>query len=137
MKALTIAILTLSPALAVSGAGLAQAQDPSPRSMSSPDVAPDNSKSNKVDPSNRNPTADQQTNNQSDIKLTQAIRRSIMEDKSLSTYAHNAKVVSSNGTVTLNGVVSSQAESDSLARKAEQIAGSGRVVNKLKVDAGR
>jgi len=137
MKALTIAILTLSPALAVSGAVLAQAQDPSPRSMSSPDVAPDNSKSNKVDPSNRNPTADQQTNNQSDIKLTQAIRRSIMEDKSLSTYAHNAKVVSSNGTVTLNGVVSSQAESDSLALKAEQIAGSGRVVNKLKVDAGR
>lgn len=132
MRALTIAVLALSPALALSSAVLAQ--DSSSRSMSSSAVEPDNSKSNKVDPSNRNPTADQQSNNQSDIKLTQAIRRSIMDDKSLSTYAHNAKVVSSNGTVTLNGVVSSQAESDTLARKAEQIAGSGRVVNKLKVD---
>lgn len=135
MRALTIAVLALSPALALSSAVLAQ--DPAPHSMSSSAVAPDNSKSNKVDASNRNPTADQQSNNQSDIKLTQAIRRSIMDDKSLSTYAHNAKVVSNNGTVTLNGVVSSQAESDTLARKAEQIAGSGRVVNKLKVDTAK
>ena len=99
--------------------------------------APDNSKSNKMDPSNRTATADDQKENDSDRKITQDIRRSVMADKSLSTYAHNAKIVSVNGTVTLNGVVRSQAESDSLAQKAQSIAGSGHVVNQLKVAPGQ
>ena len=100
-------------------------------------VAPDNSKGNKVDPSNQDPTADSQKDNPSDLKITQAIRRDVMADKSLSTYAHNAKIVSINGTVTLNGVVNSQAESDNLAQKAEKVAGSGHVINKLKLGSGQ
>ncbi len=90
-----------------------------------------------MDPSNRTATADDQKENDSDRKITQDIRRSVMADKSLSTYAHNAKIVSVNGTVTLNGVVRSQAESDSLAQKAQSVAGSGHVVNQLKVAPGQ
>jgi hyperosmotically inducible protein len=133
MKNSTSFIWALAAALALPGAVLGQSRDPPSHSMSQTGVAPDNSKSNKVDSSNQNPTADDQKENDSDRKMTQEIRRSVMADKTLSTYAHNAKIVTVNGTVTLNGVVNSQAESDNLAQKAQSVAGSGRVVNKLKV----
>src|SRR5947208_1668079 len=50
-------------------------------------VPADNTKNNSQDPSNMATTADSQKNNMSDVKITQQIRRSIMADKSLSTYA--------------------------------------------------
>jgi len=136
MKKRAIVSLALVPVLALSTVALGQSKDAPPQSMSRTGVAPDNTKSNK-DASNQNPTADQQKDNESDRKLTQSIRRSVMDDKSLSTYAHNAKIVAVNGTVTLNGVVHSQAESDKLAQKAEAVAGSGHVVNKLKVEGAK
>jgi hyperosmotically inducible protein len=131
MKTFTVAVWAIVPTVALCGVVLGQSKEAPAHSMSA--VAPDNSKSNKEDPSNRNPTADDQKESQSDLKITQAIRRDVMADKSLSAYAHNVKIVSVNGTVTLNGVVNSQTESDSLAQKAEKVAGSGHVVNKLKV----
>jgi osmotically-inducible protein OsmY len=137
MKKSTSFVCALVAAVALPGAVLGQSRDAPAHSMSQTGVAPDNSKSNKVDPSNQNPTADDQKENDSDRKMTQAIRRSVMADKSLSTYAHNAKIVTVNGTVTLNGVVNSQAESDNLAQKAQSVAGSGRVVNKLKVEGAK
>jgi osmotically-inducible protein OsmY len=60
-----------------------------------------------------------------------------MSDKTLSSYAHNAKIVAVNGTVTLNGVVQTEAERNSIAQKAEQVVGSGHVVNKLKVEGAK
>jgi osmotically-inducible protein OsmY len=96
-------------------------------------VAPDNTKSNKQDATNRNPTADDQSNNASDLKITQQIRRSVLDDKSLSTYGHNAKIVSVNGMVTLNGVVQTEAEKVSIAAKAAQVVGADHVVNKLEI----
>jgi BON domain len=73
-------------------------------------VPADNAKSNQIDASNANVTADSQSNNLADMDLTKRIRQSLMADKSLSTYAHNVKVVSINGSVTLNGVVRSEEE---------------------------
>ncbi len=96
-------------------------------------VPADNTKSNKLDPSNTTATADQQKENESDRTMTQRIRKSLMADKSLSTYAHNIKVVSVNGNVTLNGVVRSDAEKSAAESKAVEVAGQGRVVNDLKV----
>ena len=96
-------------------------------------VPADNSKSNKLDSSNTAATADMQKENQSDRKITQRIRKSLMADKSLSTYAHNIKIVSVNGNVTLNGVVRSDAEKATAESKAVEVAGQGRVVNDLKV----
>lgn len=95
-------------------------------------VAPDNAKSNKVDASNST-TADAQTNKASDLDLTKRIRQSVMADKSLSTYAHNVKIVTVNGSVTLNGVVRSEDEKSALEMKAVNIAGKGKVTNDLKI----
>ena len=52
-------------------------------------------------------TADQQKGNGSDLQITQQIRQAILRDKSLSTYAHNIKIITQNGQVTLKGPVRS------------------------------
>jgi len=96
-------------------------------------VPADNTKSNKLDPSNTAATADAQKDNAGDRTITQRIRKSLVTDKSLSTYAHNVKIVSVNGNVTLNGVVRSEDEKSAIEAKAVSIAGPGRVVNDLKV----
>ena len=98
-----------------------------------PATAPDNSKSNKSDQSNRSATADTQSNHSSDVDLTKQIRQSLMADKSLSTYAHNVKIVTLNGSVTLNGVVRSEEEKAAVEIKAVAVAGQDKVTNALKV----
>jgi hyperosmotically inducible periplasmic protein len=118
-----------------SGGAVAQSADTA--SQSSRAVTPDNTKSNAQDRSNRSRTADEQKNNSSDVEITQKIRRSVMDDKSLSTYAHNAKIVAENGTVTLNGVVKTSGEKSTLEQLAARVVGADRVVNNLKVDTAQ
>jgi hyperosmotically inducible periplasmic protein len=96
-------------------------------------VAPDNAKSNKVIGVNSTSTADSQTDNATDLDLTRRIRQSLMADKSLSTYAHNIKIVTVNGSVTLNGVVRSEDEKGAVEMKAANIAGKSKVTSDLKV----
>lgn len=93
----------------------------------------DNTKSNKVDPSNSRMTADDQKNDASDLALTRQIRKNIMADKTLSTYAHNVKIVAAGGKVTLNGVVRTAEEKTRVAAIAAQVAGRDRVVDEMKV----
>ncbi len=95
--------------------------------------AADNAKSNKVEASNASATADAQTNKATDLDITKRIRQSVMADKSLSTYAHNVKIVTVNGSVTLNGVVRSQDEKNAIETKAEAVAGKQQVTNDLKI----
>ena len=57
-------------------------------------------------------TADQQKENAADRDLTKKIRQAVVGDKSLSTYAHNVKIVAQNGQVTLKGPVRSDAGKD-------------------------
>jgi hyperosmotically inducible periplasmic protein len=111
------------------GAALANAQAPTP----SPSVAPDNTAVNKRDAKASEPTADQQHNDDSDLGITQQIRKSIMADKSLSTYAHNVKVISQDGKVTLKGPVRSRAEKASVEAKAAEIVGQDKVTSELAV----
>jgi len=92
--------------------------------------APDNTKINQHD---RNPNADQQTNDRSDRDLTQQVRKAIVGDKSLSTYAHNVKVIAQNGQVTLKGPVRSEEEKRAVEAKAAEVAGEGKVVSELTV----
>jgi hyperosmotically inducible periplasmic protein len=96
-------------------------------------VAPDNAKTNKVDVSNAPATADAQSNSAADLDMTKRIRQSLMADKSLSTYAHNIKIVTVNGRVTLNGVVRSQDEKGVVELKAANIAGENKLTSDLKV----
>jgi hyperosmotically inducible periplasmic protein len=96
--------------------------------------SPDNTKVNQRD---RNPdevTADQQKMNTSDRDLTKNIRRSIIADKSLSSYAHNVKIISQNGTVTLKGPVKSEDEKRAVVAKAVAVTGSAdRVTDEISV----
>jgi hyperosmotically inducible protein len=93
----------------------------------------DNSKVNQRDQSTNAPTADQQKNNRTDQGITQQIRRSIMADKSLSTYAHNVKIVTQGGMVTLKGPVRSEAEKQTIASLASQVVGANKVTNEIDI----
>jgi osmotically-inducible protein OsmY len=90
---------------------------------------PDNTKTNKQE----QPTADQAKNTKSDLKLMREIRRAIVKDKSLSSSAHNVKIVARDGKVTLRGPVKSDAEKTAVEQKATEIAGAGNVTNELTV----
>jgi hyperosmotically inducible protein len=93
----------------------------------------DNTRVNKRDRSSEQVTADQQKQNSSDIELTRKIRSSITKDKSLSTYAHNVKVITQDGVVTLKGPVRSEEESKVIESKASEIAGASNVKNQLDI----
>jgi osmotically-inducible protein OsmY len=93
----------------------------------------DNTKVNTRDRAKGAVTADQQKENATDRDLTQKIRRAIMEDKTLSTYAHNLKIVAQDGQVTLKGPVRSDEEKQSVEAKAVEVAGAGHVTNQISV----
>ena len=96
-------------------------------------TAPDNTKVNKADRAKGAVTADQQKENAADRELARKIRQSVVGDKSLSTYAHNVKIVAQDGQVTLRGPVRTDTEKASIAAKAAGIAGAGRVTNEITV----
>ena len=78
-------------------------------------------------------TADQQKETKEDRELSQQIRKAVMNDKSLSTYAHNVKIISQNGTVTLRGPVRNEDERAAIEAKAKEVAGVSAVNNELTV----
>jgi len=88
---------------------------------------------NERDKNKAEPTADQQKDNRSDRGITQQIRQSVMKDKSLSTYAHNVKIISQNGMVTLKGPVRSDDEKRAVETKAAEVVGQDKVTSELEV----
>jgi osmotically-inducible protein OsmY len=71
--------------------------------------------------------------NPADRAITQKIRKAIHEDKTLSTYAHNIKIITQEGKVTLRGPVKSEEEKGNLQAKAVEVAGQDNVTNQLEV----
>jgi hyperosmotically inducible periplasmic protein len=95
---------------------------------------PDNTAVNKRDQNAGEATADQQKMNAADRALTAKIRKAVIADKGLSTYAHNVKIISQDGTVTLKGPVRSDDEVKSVMAKATEVAGDpDKVVNQMSV----
>ena len=95
--------------------------------------APDNTKNNQGDASKDAMTADQQKMNPADRNTTRQIRKSIMQDKSLSSYAHNIKIITQDGKVTLKGPVRSDDDKASIEAKAVAVVGAGNVTNQLEI----
>jgi hyperosmotically inducible periplasmic protein len=95
--------------------------------------APDNTKTNQGDASKNAKTADQQKMNPADRETTKKIRSALMDDKSLSTHAHNIKIITTDGMVTLKGPVRSEDEKSAIEAKARQVAGDSNVTNNLTV----
>lgn len=99
--------------------------------------APDNTGVNQRDRNPNEPTADRQEKGRSDRDITQQIRRAIVSDKSFSTDAHNVKVISQDGQVTLKGPVRSDEEKRAIEAKAAAVAGEGKVTSELTVKPQR
>jgi hyperosmotically inducible periplasmic protein len=95
--------------------------------------APDNSKTNPGDASKGAVTAEQQKMNPADRNTTKQIRSAIFKDKSLSTYAHNIKIITQDGKVTLKGPVRTEDEKAGIAAKATAVVGAENVTNQLEV----
>ena len=96
---------------------------------SSSQTAPDNSKQNK----NHAQTADNQSNAKSDRLMTANARKAIIADKDLSTYAHNVKIVTLNGAVTLKGPVKSEEEKQKVAADISGVVSADKITNELTV----
>ena len=118
-------MLVLSSALLGLGS-VAMAQDSMP-------AAPSNTGVNVRDRAPGAMTADQQSNKESDVTITREIHRAVVKDQSLSMLAHNVKIVSANGRVTLRGPVNTEREKIAIANKARAVAGKRNVDNQLEV----
>lgn len=125
-RRLGAALRAMTVATCIAGAGVATmaAQQP---------PAPDNSKVNERDRAKGATTADQQSNAKSDVDITKAIRQAIVAEKDLSTYAHNVKIVTKRGKVTLKGPVRTVEEKQTVEAKAAEVAGAANVINQISI----
>lgn len=110
----------ITGAMLMGNLGLVRAQSDPP---SAAQVPADNTKVNQRDRDQAQPTADQQKENKTDRELARQVRRALVKDKSLSTYAHNVKVIARDGGVTLKGPVRSAEEKQAVEAKAAEAAG--------------
>jgi hyperosmotically inducible periplasmic protein len=61
----------------------------------------------------------------------------VIADKSLSTYAHNVKIIAQNGMVTVKGPVRSEDERKAIVAKAEAVADAGNVTDPRSVKSAQ
>jgi hyperosmotically inducible protein len=95
----------------------------------------DNTERNVRDQSDTTLTPEDQLQNESDLQITATIRQAITDDDSLSVNAHNVKVITRNGMVTLRGPVDSEAEKTRLQAIAQKTSGVNQVDNQLETKA--
>jgi osmotically-inducible protein OsmY len=120
--------IAVSLMLGTSSIGALQAQSTDAQTK------PDNSAVNKRDQNSDQATADKQKMNATDSGIAAKIRKAVVADKSLSTYAHNVKIISQDGVVTLKGPVRSDDEVKSIVAKATDVTGSAdKVINQMSV----
>jgi osmotically-inducible protein OsmY len=96
--------------------------------MSQP-TSPDNSGTN----ADHKKTADDQPNSSNDRLTTAKVRKAIMADKELSSYAHNIKIITVNGKVTLKGPVKSDEEKQRITTDIAKVIPVEDVTNQLTV----
>ena len=115
-----------------SGSGTRAAPEPDV-SESRGEAAPDNTRVNERDRDDASLTPPDQQENQTDLKITQLIRKAVMADDSLSFTAKNVKIITAGGKVTLRGPVKSDAERSAIENAARKVAGVKQVDNQLEV----
>jgi len=96
-------------------------------------TAPDDTGKNVRDRGDKTLTPMDQGGSAGDRELTATIRKAIVGDSSLSTNAHNVKIITVDGVVTLRGSVKTPAEKAAVAATAEKAKGVKRVDNQLEV----
>jgi hyperosmotically inducible periplasmic protein len=129
------ALLLLPTALLVLGGYACNSQPGEKTQTPAATTAPDNTERNVQDRSGATLTPGDQSERKADLDLTQRVRQAVVADESLSTNAHNIKIITSNGVVTLRGPVNSAQEKASIDAKVQQIAGATKVNNQLEIVA--
>jgi hyperosmotically inducible protein len=94
-------------------------------------TAPDNTRKNKDH--NTQPTAQNQSNDREDIKLSANLRNKIMHKKGLSIDAQNIKIISENGSLVLRGPVKTEQEKQIIDDLAKQCCTKVSYKNELEV----
>jgi hypothetical protein len=113
--------------------GMAGAQTTPTAPLGEKTPVADNTTMNNRDKGSTGDTAQSQSNAKGDRELLAAVRRSVVKDKSLSTTAHNVKIMAVNGVVTLRGPVKSEAEKTTVETLAKQVPGVTSVENHLDI----
>jgi hyperosmotically inducible protein len=93
----------------------------------------DNTKANAADRNTDAKTPTDQSNDRDSIDVTAGIRRAVLDDKSLSTSAHNIKIVTEGDVVTLRGPVASADERKRVEALATQAAAGKQVRNETSI----
>ena len=97
-------------------------------------VDADNTKKNVRDRDGALPTPTDQGNSKGDLELTQKIRQAVVADGTLSSNAHNVKIITTDGAVTLRGPVKDADEQARVVAKAREVAGQAPVDDQLEVE---
>jgi len=132
MRRWTLIIACSLAGMAIVASGPGAAASDSGRSGDASGYDADNTGRNVRDRGDR-PTAGTQSNARDDVELARQVRRAIVDDDSLSTNAHNVKIIAEKGVVTLRGPVNSTKEKASVAAKAQQVPGVKRVDNQVEI----
>lgn len=96
-------------------------------------TAPDNTRNNRDDQRQGGVSADKAQNDRADMEIARRIRRALVQDKGLSTYAHNVKIIAMNGHVMLKGPVRSASEKQTVEQRAVQVAGEKNVTSQIEI----
>ena len=97
---------------------------------------PDNTAINLRDRESHQITADQQGMNKSDTEITRLIRQAVIAHEEFSVYAHNVKIITTDGYVTLKGPVRTAAEVATIQNIATSFVGKANVKNEMEVVKG-
>ncbi|HEY0687269.1 MAG TPA: BON domain-containing protein [Steroidobacter sp.] len=95
--------------------------------------AADNTRANATDRNTDAKTPVDQSSDKDAIEVTAGIRRAVLDDKSLSTSAHNIKIVTDGDVVTLRGPVESADEKKRVEALAMKAATGKQVRNEISI----
>lgn len=74
---------------------------------------------------------DQIHGSQTDVEITRILREELMNDKELSTYAHNISIITLGNNVTLRGTVKNKSEGIRIEEMVKNHTPDKKVINKL------
>jgi osmotically-inducible protein OsmY len=124
------------------GSATSEAAGAQPSTSSSAEsTQPSSSNESSTQPSSTSTSPDQSSTQSStstspsEQGMTDKVRSTLKSDQTLSPISSNVTVQDQNGKVALNGTVKSEAEKQQVVSKAEEIAGSGNVIDNLQVQS--
>lgn len=97
--------------------------------------AVENTHQNERDKGNTTLTPEDQLESKADVNITAHIRKAVYKNKALSVNAHNVKIITRNGMVTLRGPVETEAEKMKLQQVVQHTKGVVQVDNQLEIKA--